>query len=65
MECKLTFGGAFAAETVASAPAMARAVKPAECEADHCHGNTSEVCGGGARMLVYNYTCTPARAAAN
>ena len=34
-------------------------VRQKECEVDHCHGNTSEVCGGDARMLVYSYACTP------
>ena len=44
--------------SVASVPTE-RERPQAECEVDHCHGNTSELCGGDLRMLVYGYACVP------
>jgi hypothetical protein len=44
--------------SVTGVPA-ARERPQAECEVDRCHGNTSELCGGDLRMLVYNFACTP------
>eukprot|EP01050_Picozoa_sp_SAG11_P027657 SAG11_NODE_7092_length_1195_cov_1.114051_1_plen_170_part_10 len=44
--------------SLSNAPATLR-VAQSECEVDHCHGNASELCGGGSRMLVYSYTCAP------
>ena len=40
------------------ATATARVRPQPECGALHCHGNPAELCGGGNRMLVYQYSCT-------
>ena len=57
---KLTLAGidagnhCFCGATVATAKARERPM--GECDL-HCHGNTSQLCGGGGRMVVYTYTC--------
>lgn len=44
--------------SVAGVPAARGRPQP-ECEADRCHGDEAEPCGGDLRMLVYRYGCTP------
>jgi hypothetical protein len=39
------------------ATAASRGRPMAECSVLHCHGNSSELCGGGDRMVVYQYSC--------